>query len=433
MGNVIKDRREKLGYSQSEFAKLADINFRTLQDYEQGRKPISSMKGEVLYKVSSCLECSMEELIDVGCQSGIESQLQHEMNTYLRLSRYADILSRHLDQRHNAVIGTPYDDVFRTLSVDCPVLLIPVINYALGEHFSMDTRIRNLQNEHLRSDVDGNVTRRISDANIIVLDDGVERYFQIECQSNVDNAILVRLMEYASASSIENSTVEGESIHITIPKSALIYLRHNSNTPDEFQIAYHTPGGDVSWSVPVIKTQLLSIDEIFEHKLFMLIPYYLMVYEKQLTAIEREESRTKALKQECIDIFNRLSKCNESGIIDSYQYETVRRMSKKILEVLMRNNLSLGKEVGEVMGGKVLEYEAKDIKRAAIREGRMEGRMEGRIEGRMEGRIEGIFEGRMESIKNLMTNCSMTFDQAMDAIGIPQAEREQYTHRGIVG
>lgn len=403
MRNFIKDRREKLGYSQSEFARLADINFRTLQDYEQGRKPISSMKGEVLYKISSGLECSMEELLDVEYQGDSDFQLQHERNMFLRISKYADIISKKLDKRHNAIVGSPYDDVFRTLSVDCPKLLIPVINYALGEHFSVDTSVRNLQNEHLQSDLDGNVTKRISDANIVALDDdGTERYFQIECQSRIDNAILVRLVEYASSSAIENSTVEENSIHITIPKSALIYLRHNSNTADELQIVYHTPGGDVSWSVPVIKTQLISIDEIFEHRLFMLIPYYLMIYEKQLTVIEQDEDRTDSLKRELIDIFDRLSKCNESGLLDSYQYETIRRMSKTVLDVLMRNNTKLGKEVGTVMGGKVLEYEAKDIKRAAIR------------------------EGRMEDIKNLMVNCSMTFSEAMDAIGVPQSERENY-------
>lgn len=44
-----------------------------------------------------------------------------------------------------------------------------------------------------------------------------------------------------------------------------------------------------------------------------------------------------------------------------------------------------GKEL-ESMGGKVLEYEAKDI----LNRGRAEGRDEGRREGRAEGEITGM-------------------------------------------
>ena len=45
------------------------------------------------------------------------------------------------------------------------------------------------------------------------------------------------------------------------------------------------------------------------------------------------------------------------------------------------------------MGGKVLEYEAKTIKREGIKEGRKEGIREGRKEGIREGREEGRREG----------------------------------------
>ena len=31
--------------------------------------------------------------------------------------------------------GTPYDDAFRTLLVDCPELVIPLINETFGEHY----------------------------------------------------------------------------------------------------------------------------------------------------------------------------------------------------------------------------------------------------------------------------------------------------------
>ncbi len=42
-------------------------------------------------------------------------------------------------------------------------------------------------------------------------------------------------------------------------------------------VTIKTPGGEVSYKVPVIKMEY-SIDEIFEKKLLFLIPFYIYIY-----------------------------------------------------------------------------------------------------------------------------------------------------------
>lgn len=37
--------------------------------------------------------------------------------------------------------NTPYDDVCRTLTVECDDLVIPLINEIFGEHYSLEDRI----------------------------------------------------------------------------------------------------------------------------------------------------------------------------------------------------------------------------------------------------------------------------------------------------
>ena len=49
--------------TQSALAKASGVNFRSLQDYEQGHKPIGSAGGEVLLRLASSLGCSVEELL----------------------------------------------------------------------------------------------------------------------------------------------------------------------------------------------------------------------------------------------------------------------------------------------------------------------------------------------------------------------------------
>lgn len=62
--------RKERGFSRKELAERSGINLRSLQDYEQGHKNISSAKGETLYRLSLALGCRMEELLDKNLLNG---------------------------------------------------------------------------------------------------------------------------------------------------------------------------------------------------------------------------------------------------------------------------------------------------------------------------------------------------------------------------
>ena len=55
----IKQYREKLGYTQRELASQSGINYRSLQDYEQGHKRLASATGETLMRLSMALGLSL--------------------------------------------------------------------------------------------------------------------------------------------------------------------------------------------------------------------------------------------------------------------------------------------------------------------------------------------------------------------------------------
>ena len=93
-------------------------------------------------------------------------------------------------------------------------------------------------------------------------------------------------------------------------------------------------------------------------------------------------------------IVKRLNDCTEFGVINEYEKKTVIAMSKKVLEALTVKYSKVQERVGKIMGGKILNYEAKDI----LNKGREEGRKEGLKEGRKEGRKEGLKEGRMDHL-----------------------------------
>ena len=58
----------------------------------------------------------------------------------------------------------------------------------------------------------------------------------------------------------------------------------------------------------------------------------------------------------------RLNDCAENGIISEYVKGTVIAMSKKVLEALTIKYSKVQEAVGKIMGGKILDYEAKRIR-----------------------------------------------------------------------
>lgn len=59
----LREIRKNRRLSQRELADMSGVNFRSLQDYEQGHKKLSSASGDVLLRLTTVLGCSAEELI----------------------------------------------------------------------------------------------------------------------------------------------------------------------------------------------------------------------------------------------------------------------------------------------------------------------------------------------------------------------------------
>ncbi len=104
-----------------------------------------------------------------------------------------------------------------------------------------------------------------------------------------------------------------------------------------------------------------------------------------------KQYKLNVLKREYQSISERLEQLLNQGEIDEYTKCTILDMSQKVLEHIAAKFDNVKKGVKSVMGGQILEYEAKTI----LNEGRILGINEGRILGIDEGRILGIDEGRV--------------------------------------
>ncbi len=268
--------------------------------------------------------------------------------------------------------NTPYDDVFRTLLNDCSSLVIPLINEIFHENYTGNEKIVFSANEHFLNQQGGNEDERITDSNFKVVGMEIKKY-HLECQCNPDSSMLVRLFEYGTQIALDEGEIKENVLTVTIPNSAVLYLRCNESTPDKLKIRMVTPGGDIEYNIMLMKLQQYALDEIFDKKLLFLIPFYIFSHEKYFEEYEKDASKLEQLKQEYELIKNRLEDLMNQGEINEYTKCTICDMSNKVLEHIAVKYESVKKGVQSVMGGKVLEYEAKTIRNEALEEGMERG------------------------------------------------------------
>ena len=265
--------------------------------------------------------------------------------------------------------SSPFDDAHRTLINDCPRFIIPIVNEVFHREHSKDETVMVLNNEFFITKQDGKQKERITDTNFLI----GNMHYHLEVQSSADGSLMYRIFEYDSQIALQDSAISDNKLVVKFPNSAILYLRHNKNTPNHMEVEIHAPGAVCTYRIPVMKVQRYSVDEIFSKGLFFLIPFHIFAYEQDMEAYEKDSEKLSELLCVYEGIIERLDTCVSEHHINEYEKCMLIDMSKKVLEHLTRKYSRVKEKVGSIMGGKILDYEAKDI----LNQGRAEGRAEG--------------------------------------------------------
>ena len=153
----------------------------------------------------------------------------------------------------------------------------------------------------------------------------------------------------------------------------------------------------MSYEIPVVKVQDYGLDEIFEKRLLFLLPYYFLRY--QLELLERDVDARLELRHTYQDIFQRLILLEQGGEITEFTRQSLKAMIDKVAMFRAGKYVGVKKEVEEIMGGQILNYEAKDIRNSGIREGISIGKEAGRQEGISIGKETGRQEGESLALR----------------------------------
>ena len=293
--------------------------------------------------------------------------------------------------------NTIFDDVFRTMIEKMPYLAVPLINEVFHTSYPHDVPIVQLRNEHQQENGE------------IITDSCLKiggKLYHIECQSLDDTTMAIRMIEYDFSIAVENAQKQGRRYRMDFPKSCVLYLRSGNTTPDFLEVEMALANGNiVLYQIPTIKLETYTKDGIFEKKLLMLLPFYIMRYEKDIHEMSENPELFQCLLNEYEEIRINLVK-ELSGADKAALYMDLNKLIIKIADYICQSEEVVRKGIGEVMGGKVLELESERLWAEGKAIGEVEG--EARGEERLSVLINRlILDGRSTEIQSVVTNAEI--------------------------
>jgi hypothetical protein len=180
-----------------------------------------------------------------------------------------------------------YDKIFKRILTLSNVAVINFINGIFGKNYPKDSKLTYNWTENVKNNLD----KTIADTIITVND---TEKFHAEVQINNDNTIALRVFDYGYQEALKYKKVEQDRIILEFPQSKIIFLEHNTNTPDNVILELRFKNQDsYEYTVPTMKFLSYSIDELNTQNLVVLLPLYLLKLRKE---IEKDKSKENAIK-----------------------------------------------------------------------------------------------------------------------------------------
>ena len=176
----------------------------------------------------------------------------------------------------------------------------------------------------------------------------------------------------------------------------------------KMSILIETEDGSLRIPVQVVRMADYSMDELFEKKLYILLPFYLFNFERQFGEIEGDREKEEALLKEYRSMKDRLealvaeaevtsgateedNNSASTALMDEFTRQLVVDMTKKVAGKLAEKFPRVKKGVETMFGGQILDYEAKRIRMDGWRDGLERGLEKGLEQGLEQGLARGIF------------------------------------------
>ena len=206
-----------------------------------------------------------------------------------------------------------YDKAFKRILTLSDKAVINLINGLFGTDYPTNSKITYNWTEH----EDKDLKKTLSDSILTI--NGRDSY-HIEAQMTEDEEIVFRVFEYGFGHAYKNRIVESGGESMVFPQPCIVYLDagKKDKLPDEYTLTLRfREQGEFTYRVPVVKLQNISIEELNDKKLIVLLPFLLLKLRKKLEKVRNKESMEELQNLVTNDIIKTIDRNIEIGNISS--------------------------------------------------------------------------------------------------------------------
>lgn len=268
-----------------------------------------------------------------------------------------------LSENLNENMTDIFDSVFKTLLQRFPMLAVALINEVFHADYAEDEVVIQGRNEY--HSLDGKI---INDAMLRIRD----KIYHIECQSTNDGLMVIRMIEYDFRIALEETRNilmnelkkkpwerNKEPLSFQFPQSCMVCVRPGIEKEDALKLQIVMPNGEKAlYEVPVVQAQSFSKEDMFQKRLLILIPFYVLRYEKDIR--ERKNEILDKLETEYEYIKKQLI-AEGNSINEPRLYYDLAVLTQKVLDYVGKGNEDYKERMGNIMGGVILEMESDKI------------------------------------------------------------------------
>ena len=187
-----------------------------------------------------------------------------------------------------ALDGTKlWDEILKAIVSAMPSQLFPLFKEVYGREYPKDTPIVLLGSETSSFQEDGKAPPSSTLMDIALLVAGTD-YYHLECQMENDNEMVIRMFAYDVRFAITHSkTMDRDRGEIVLhfPRSVVIYPENNKSLPNHLKCrVIFQDNSEHIYTIPTVKIQAYSLQEIKEKHLTMFVPYTILRLRPKLKA-----------------------------------------------------------------------------------------------------------------------------------------------------
>lgn len=201
-----------------------------------------------------------------------------------------------------------YDKTFKKVLTLSSTAVINMINGLFGTDYPLDSKITYNWTEF----EDDRLKKILADT---ILTINERNSYHMEAQIDKDDNIVFRVFEYGFSHA--NRTRANEDHHVLkFPEPIIIYLDHTGSIPDEYELTLDFgEQGSFIYRVPALDFQSISIEELNERKLIILIPFHLLKLRHIMKKERTEENKQALIHLIQNDIIGSINKNLKAGNI----------------------------------------------------------------------------------------------------------------------